>query len=128
MKDIGDDPVNTSRLGYFNTTPAPEPLSVPDTLLSLKSNLSERGSEVPTAPTLSVTTKKGVPMMDGSLTSGSNHTDSSQILHTHGASDSTPETSPTSPSCDSSVGSDGRVRGHKARKSLSDSYWVTGPS
>ena len=124
MKDIcddTDDTENPSELDYFCRLPSPTTSSV------------ERGLEGPSPPALSITTNAEVPMVDGSIVSETSLTASFHILHLHGANDATPEVSPTefsptSESWDSSFDSDVQPRGHKAKRSLSDSYWVTGPS
>lgn len=131
LKDIGDALNNVSKPDYFNISSL-QPPTVPATPLGAVSNLSERGSEVPTPTALSVTTSEipAVNGVDGTLNSGSGSDSgtSSRILHANGASDSTPEMSPTDSSCNSSLGSDGPPHGHKVRKSLSDNYWVLDPS
>lgn len=131
MKEVGEA-LATSMPNYFSIPPTPLALSVPDTPLGRVSNISERGSEVPTPSALStastVTTGE-ILTVDGSITSGSGSATSSYILHPNGASDSTPEMSPTSTSCKSSFGEiEDPSRKHKVRKSLSDQHWVLGPS
>jgi hypothetical protein len=122
MKDISDDADdadNQSELDCICRLPGP--------------GLTEHGLEVPSPPSLSITTNAEVPMVDGSIVSETSLTVSSHILHIHGANDATPEVSPTefsptSESWNSSFDSNAQPRGHKAKRSLSDSYWVTGPS
>ncbi|KAF1934036.1 uncharacterized protein M421DRAFT_200 [Didymella exigua CBS 183.55] len=131
LKDIGDALNNVSKPDYFNI-PYPTPPLMPATPLGAISNLSERGSEVPTETALSSTTTE-IPTIDGvddveSSGPGLDSGASSPILHANGASDSTPEMSPMVFSCSSSFGSDGPALGHRVRKSLSDNYWVLGPS
>ena len=124
MKDIfddADDTENPSELEYFCRLSSPTTSSV------------ERGLEGPSPPALSITTNAEVPMVDGSIVSETSLTGSFHILHLHGANDATPEVSPTelsptSESWNSSFDSDVQPHGHKAKRSLSDSYWVTGPS
>lgn len=128
MKEIGDALNHVSRADYFNMRPTLPSLLVPDTPLGAVSNISERGSEVPTSTGHSVATNGEIPATDCSLTSGSESPANSYILHTNGASDSTPESSPITTSCNSSFESAGSYRNHKGRKALSDSYWVLGPS
>ncbi|KAF2632668.1 hypothetical protein BU25DRAFT_417273 [Macroventuria anomochaeta] len=113
MKDVGDALNNATKPDYFNIQPALLPLSGTDTPLGAVSNLSERGSEVPTPTALSIATTDEIRAVDGSITSGSGSAASSYILHANGASDSTPEISPISPSCNSSFENDGPPRGHK---------------
>lgn len=125
MKDIDDALSSVPKADYFNIAPT-QSLSVPDTPLGAVSNLSERGSEVPTPTGLSTATTIEIPTVDGSLTSGSDSVTSSYILHINGAP--TPEISPTSTYCNNSFESDGPPRNHKVRKSLSDNYWIFGPS
>jgi hypothetical protein len=118
MKDIcddTDDADNPSELDSFCRLPSPTT------------------SKVPSPPSLSITTNAEVPMVDGSIVSETSLTASSHILHIHGTNDATPEISPTefaptSESWNSSFDSDVQPRGHKSTRSLSDSYWVTGPS
>lgn len=129
IKDVSEGISSISGPGYFNILPRLTKLSIPDTPLGAISNLSERGSEVPTPPTLSITTSIEVITMDGSRTPGSSSMGTScVVINTKDASDSTPDVSPTSPSAESSFGSECLPRAHKAKRSLSDSYWVTGPS
>jgi hypothetical protein len=125
MKDMGDALNKVSKTDYFNIPPT---LQVPNTSLDVASNLSERGSNVPTPTAAFTATTVEVPIYDGSLASEADSPTDSFILHTNGASDSPPSTSTPITDYDSSVGSDGPPRGHKVRKSLSDSYWVLGPS
>ena len=128
MKDVGDTLNNITKAGYFNIALPRQPLSTSDTPLGAVSNLSERGSEVPTPTELSTATIDEIPPIDSSITSGSESVTSSYILHANGATDSTPDILPFSTSCNSSFENDGPPRGHKVRKSLSDNYWVLGPS
>lgn len=131
LKNIGDALSDTSERDYFNISLlAP---SMPATPLGDVSNVSERGSEVPTETALSVTTTEiaAVDGVDGSDSSDSDSSSSASpsILNSNGAiSDSSPEISPTDSKYNSSFGSDGPSYGHKVRKSLSDNYWVTRPS
>ncbi|KAH6620383.1 hypothetical protein C7974DRAFT_458501 [Boeremia exigua] len=127
MKGISDALNDVPKPAYFSFAPTVSSLSVPDTPLGGASNLSERGSEVPTPARLSITTTDEVPV-DGSITSGASSLASSEIIYDNGADDSMPEDSPTSTTCNNSFGSDDRAQGHRVRKSLSDSYWVLGPS
>ncbi|KAJ4362209.1 hypothetical protein N0V95_001453 [Ascochyta clinopodiicola] len=122
MKDMGDALNDVAKADYFTFPPTPRPLVVPDTPLGAVSNLSERGSEVPTPTT------NDVPTVDGSITSGSVSATSSYIFHANGGHDSTPEISPTSTHCNSSIGSAGSARGHKVKRSLDYNDWVSGPS
>jgi hypothetical protein len=131
LKDLGDALKDASEPNYFNI-PYLTPPSMPATPLEAISIRSERGSEVPTEATLSAAAIE-IPTVDGvdgsdSSGSGSDSGASSRILQSNGASDSAPEISPTDSKCNSSFGSDGPSHGHKARKSLSDNYWVRGPS
>ena len=128
MKDVSDAVNNIAKPDYFNIPCILQPQSAPDTPVGAVSNTSERGSEVPTPTELSVTTTDEIPAMDGSLTAVSDSATSSYILHANGASEFPPEISPTSTSANSSFESDCPPRGHKVRKSLSDNYWVLGPS
>ncbi|XPS71243.1 hypothetical protein M3J09_003431 [Ascochyta lentis] len=128
MKDIGDAINNVAKGDYFNVPPTLRPLSIPDTPLGAVSNLSERGSEVPTPNGPSTVRSADIPTGRGSLASGSASTTSSYIFQANGCSDSTPEVSPVSPDCNSGFESDGPARGHKVRKSLSYNDWVSGPS
>ena len=137
LKDIGDALGDISKRDYFGFLTPP---SMPVTPLEDVSNMSERGSEVPTETALSVTTTEiaAVDGVDGSDSSDSSAASaaSSRILNNNGAaSESSPEISPTDSkcnssfrSCNSSFGSDGPSQGHKVRRSLSDNYWVTRPS
>jgi hypothetical protein len=131
LKDIGDALGDISERDYFNI-PSLTPPSMPATPLGDVSNMSERGSEVPTETALSVTITEiaAVDGVDGSSSSDSSSGSvaSSRILNSNGASDSSPEISPTDSKCNSSFGSDGPSQGHKVRRSLSDDYWVTRPS
>ena len=110
--DDTDDAENPSESDYFCKLPSPT-ASPP--------------------PSLSITTNAEAPMMDGSIVSGTSLTASFHILYMHDANDAVPEVSPTefsptSESWNSSFDSDVQPHDHKAKKSLSDSYWVTGPS
>ncbi|KAF3045653.1 hypothetical protein E8E12_011005 [Didymella heteroderae] len=132
LKDIGDvlnDVV--SGPDYFNI-PYLTPPSVPATPLGEVSNMSERGSEVPTETALSVITTDipAVDCIDGSNHpgAGSDSGASFRILNSNGVSDSSPEISPTDSKCISSFRRDGPSYSHVARRSLSDNYWVTRPS
>lgn len=128
-KDVDDALNNVSKADYFNMPPTLQSLTEPDTPLGVVSIVSQRGSEVPTPTRLSVATTAEIPAVDGSTTTESGSVDSSHILHANGASDSTPEISPVSPTCNSSFESAGSNRvNHKVRKSLSENYWVLGPS
>lgn len=131
LKDIGDALGDISERDYFNI-PSLTPPSMPATPLGDVSNMSERGSEVPTETALSVTITEiaAVDGVDGSSSSDSSSGSvaSSRILNSNGASDSSPEISPTDSKCNSSFGSDSPSQGHKVRRSLSDDYWVTRPS
>ncbi|UPX13900.1 uncharacterized protein EKO05_0004396 [Ascochyta rabiei] len=122
MKDMGDTLNNVAKADYFNMPPTLRPLSGPDTPLGAVSNLSERGSEVPTPTTTDILT------VDGSLSSGSPSATSSYLFQANGGNESTPEISPTSAHCNSSFESAGSARGHKVRRSLAYNDWVFGPS
>lgn len=124
LKDIGMALEGISKPDYFNI-PFLTPPSMPATPLGDVSNMSERGSEVPTE---AATETPAVDGVDGSDSSGSDSGASSRIMNSNGASDSSPEISPTDSKCNSSFGSDGPSHGHKVRRSLSDNYWVTRPS
>lgn len=127
-KDFGDTLENISTSGYFNI-PYLTPPSMPATPLDRVSILSEGGSEVSTETSLSEKATE-IPTVDGSESSGpeSDSAASSGILQANDASDSTHEVSPAGALCNVSFGSDGPAHGHKVRKSLSDTYWVRGPS
>lgn len=130
MKDMDDALNDVSKADYFTMPPTLPTLAVPDTPLGAVSNLSERGSAVPTPIAASIATSVEIPAVDGSLTSDSDSptTTDSCIIHTNGASDTPPTLSPSDADCNSSFDSEGPTRGHKVRISLSDEYWVFGPS
>lgn len=129
MKDIGDALDNASVPDYFSSMkPAPAPCTVPDTPLAVASNVSERGSRISTPSELSDTTLEEAHAIGRSATSDSSSDGSSDIVFVNGASDSPPEVSLDSASCSSSLGSGALAHKHRVRKSLSDSYWVLGPS
>jgi hypothetical protein len=130
MKDVGDALIDVSKADYFTILPTLQTMSVPDTPFGAVSNLSERGSDVPTPAATPTATTIEIPAVDGLLTSKSDSPTDSSILHTNGASDSTPPSSTvslTSTDCNSSFESDSPLRGHKARNSLSLN-WFIGPS
>ncbi len=124
LKSVGDALKNVSQGDYFKVRPALQTLPVPDTHLGKVSNISERGSTTSTIE---------IPAIDGSQTfdavSPTDSALSSNILHTNGASFSSSELpSPSVTNRTDSFGSDGPIKGHKARKSLTEEYWILGPS
>lgn len=125
---LSDESDKAAKPNGFRSPPTLHTLSIPDTFLDAVSNVSECDSEVPAPTELSPTTTDEIFTVDGLFNSGSGSAAGSCILQINGASDSTPEFSPTSTSCNSNFGSDAPTRGHKVRKSLSDNYWVLGPS
>ncbi|KAJ4992717.1 hypothetical protein SVAN01_01763 [Stagonosporopsis vannaccii] len=128
MKGIDDALNDIYKPDYFNISPSLPGGTGPDTPLSDASDIPERGSRILTPTELSDGSVEGAPAMDDSITSDLSPEDSSDIVYVNGASDSLPEVSLDSSSCNSNFGIGALAHKHKVRKSLSDSYWVLGPS
>lgn len=128
MKGIDNALNNVSKLDYFNIEPPAPDGAVPGPPISVVSNFSEHGSKSSLPTELSDGSKEGASAMNASITFDTSPDNGSDIVYVNDASDSLPETLPDSTSCNSSSGNAAVTHKHRVRKSLSDSYWVSGPS